>query len=116
MPFSLLSTARPGTLLHAVDTHTMPLATQFTLSYSLRATVSQGTTFDLMSTAHLSFVLPDGVTISSLGGYSAGGATTPAPVPEPATLALLSSGLLVAARLRPRCGLRRGRPQTTRRR
>ena len=93
-PFSLLSTRqdRRGNQLRASDTYSLPLDIPFFLGYSLRADVSQGTTFDLSNTGHLSFILPAGVTITSMGGFSAGGITTP--VPEPSTWLLLGAGLL----------------------
>ncbi len=100
--FSLLSTIRPGTQLRAYDTHTVAIGTPFALGYSLRADVSQGTTFDLLNTAHLRFVLPDGVTISSIGGFSAGAPAPTAAVPEPATLGLCAFGLLATAWRRSR--------------
>ena len=92
--FALLSTmpGRQGNQLRASDTYSLPLNIPFDLNYSLRADVSQGTTFDLFNTGHLSFILPAGVTITSMGGFSAGGITTP--VPEPSTWLLLGAGLL----------------------
>jgi hypothetical protein len=42
----------------------------FPLVYFLRLDTSSGTTFDFLSTATLSFNLPQGVTISSVGGFT----------------------------------------------
>lgn len=57
---------------------------------------------DLSHTARLSFVLPPGLSITSVGGYGAG----PNDVPEPAMFYLMSLGLLLGAahsrRLAPR--------------
>lgn len=91
--FALLSTHpnNAGNQLRASDTHSVLLDTPFSLSYSLRANVSQGTTFNLLNTGHLSFILPAGVSITSMGGYSAGDTTV---VPVPASAWLLGSGLL----------------------
>ena len=94
-PFSLLSTIHPGSQLRASDTHSVLLNTPFDLSYSLRADVSQGTTFDLSNTGHLSFILPAGVSITSMGGFRAGQGTVS--VPEPATFWLMPLGLLLVA-------------------
>lgn len=78
-----------GNQLMASDTHSMPLDTPFSLGYSLRLDVSQGTTFDFSNTGHLSFILPAEVSITSMSGYSAGGAE----VPLPGALWLFGSGL-----------------------
>ena len=88
--YAILSTlaGSAGSQLRASDTHSMLLDTPFSLSYSLRADVSQGTTFDLFNTGNLSFILPAGVSITSMGGYTTA-------VPEPVSAWLLGSGLLV---------------------
>jgi len=85
--FSILSTIS-GQQLKASDAYSMLLDTPFSLSYSLRADVTQGTTFDLSNTAHLGFILPAGVSITSMGGYSSVIA-----VPEPETYVMLMAGL-----------------------
>lgn len=90
--FALLSTEQgsQGNQLRASDTHMVLLNNPFELSYSLRVDVSQGTTFDLSNIGRLSFILPAGVSITSMGGYSAA-------VPEPATFYLMPVGLLLVA-------------------
>lgn len=94
--FSLLSTLQgsQGNELMASDTHSVLLNNPFSLGYSLRADVTQGTTFDLLNTGHLGFILPAGVSITSMGGYNTGGPTS---VPEPATFYLMLLGLLLVA-------------------
>lgn len=69
----------------------------FQLSFSLRTDVSERSFLDFMHTARISFVLPEGVSVTSMGGYGSGVAVTP--VPEPETWALMLAGLLVTGRL-----------------
>jgi hypothetical protein len=102
--FPLVSTIHPGAQLRASDVHTLASDVPFELSYSLRADVSQGTTFDLVHTAHLGFILPPGVTITSMSGFTAG--ETPTAVPEPSTWLLIGSGLLEIVRRRRSLQLR----------
>ena len=87
--FALLSTLQgsQGNQLRASDTHTVQLNQPFSLGYSLRVDVSQNTSFDLSSVEALRFVLPAGVSVTSLGGFAS-------PVPMPAPVWLFSSGLL----------------------
>lgn len=61
----------------------------FQLGMSLRTDVSEASFLDMLHTARLSFVLPEGVTVTSMGGYDS---TTL--VPEPSSWALLGAGLL----------------------
>ncbi len=75
----------------------MRLDTPFQLSYSLRTDVSEGSFLDFMHTARLSFVLPDGVSVTSMGGYDS--ARLVAAVPEPSTWLLMVAGLAAVARL-----------------
>ena len=77
--------------LMAYMNFTLPLDHPFQLNYSLRTDVSERTVFDFMHTAQLSFVLPEGVTVTSMGGYDS--AQIPA-VPEPSAWLLMGSGLL----------------------
>lgn len=88
--FSLFSTlpANQGNPLAATEIFTVPLNTPFSMGYSLRADVQQGSILDLSNTGHLNFILPDGVTITSMGGY---GVST---VPLPAAFWLFGSGLV----------------------
>lgn len=78
----------------ATYTFDVDTGTSFQLSYGIRiyaaAYASGTTTVDALNTATLSFDLPSGYTISSLGGFGA---------PEPATALMLGFGLvgLVAA-------------------
>lgn len=87
--FALLSTLQgsQGNQLRASDIHTVQLNQPFSLSYSLRVDVSQNTSFDLASVEALRFVLPAGVSVTSLGGFAS-------PVPVPAPVWLFGSGLL----------------------
>ena len=68
----------------------------FQLSYSLRTDVSESSFLDFMHTARISFVLPAGLTVTSLGGYDSAAIT---PVPEPETWLLMAAGLAVIGRL-----------------
>lgn len=83
--FALLSSQ--GNQLRASETHTVQLNQPFSLSYSLRVDVSENTSFDLSNVERLRFVLPAGVSVTSLGGFAS-------PVPMPAPVWLFSSGLL----------------------
>ena len=71
----------------------------FQLSYSLRTDVSERSFLDFMHTARISFVLPEGVTVTSMGGYDSAAITA---VPEPSTWLLMGAGLAAMARLRRR--------------
>lgn len=64
----------------------------FQLSYSLRTDVSEGSFLDFMHTARLAFVLPEGITVTSMGGYDSA-ALTVTPVPEPSVWLLMAGGL-----------------------
>ncbi|MEO5845256.1 MAG: PEP-CTERM sorting domain-containing protein [Caldimonas sp.] len=75
---------------------TMRLDTPFQLSYSLRTDVSELSFLDFTHTARLSFVLPDGVSVTSMGGYDSAAV---AAVPEPSTWLLMVAGLAGVARL-----------------
>jgi hypothetical protein len=75
----------------------------FLLSFSLRTDVSERSFLDFMHTARISFVLPEGVTVTSMGGYDSAG--VPA-IPEPSTwLLMMAAGVAFTARLarRRRC-------------
>ena len=74
----------------------------FLLSFSLRTDVSERSFLDFMHTARISFLLPEGVTVTSRGGYDSAG--VPA-IPEPSTwLLMMAAGLAATARLaRRRC-------------
>ena len=74
----------------------------FLLSFSLRTDVSERSFLDFMHTARISFLLPEGVTVTSMGGYDSAG--VPA-IPEPSTwLLMMAAGLAATARLaRRRC-------------
>lgn len=86
-PFDLYSTVTGGGLMASYDYELMA-NTPFAFGYSLRADVSQGTIFDLTNSAHLSFILPEGVTITSMSGYN------PTIVPLPPAVWLFGSGLI----------------------
>jgi len=60
----------------------------FQLSASLRTDVSEVSFLDFTHTARLSFLLPPGVTVTSMAGYDSSAA-----VPEPASSLLLVAGL-----------------------
>jgi hypothetical protein len=64
----------------------------FQLSYSLRTDVSEGSFLDFMHTARIGFVLPEGVTVTSMGGYDSA-ALAVTPVPEPSLWLLMAGGL-----------------------
>ena len=68
----------------------------FQLSFSLRTDVVERSFLDFMHTARIGFVLPEGVTVTSLGGYNS--AAVPA-IPEPSTWLLMLAGLAGTARL-----------------
>ena len=74
----------------------MRLDTPFQLSYSLRTDISEGSFLDFMHTARLSFVLPEGVTVTSMGGYDSAAV---AAIPEPSTWLLMAAGLACLGRL-----------------
>ena len=88
--FSLFSTvpANQGNSLVAMDTYTVMLNIPFSMSYSLRADVQQGSTIDLSNTGYMNFILPTGVSITSMAGYGVSA------VPLPAAVWLFGSGLL----------------------
>lgn len=81
---------------------TVQVGVPFDLSMSLRTIVTEGaflnfdSFFGLARPAQLSFVLPTGFSVTSMGGFD------PAPVPEPATWALWLAGLLAMGGLRRR--------------
>lgn len=68
----------------------------FQLSYSLRTDVSERSFLDFMHTARISFVLPEGVTVTSMGGYDSARVTA---VPEPSVWVMMLTGLAGVARL-----------------
>jgi hypothetical protein len=69
----------------------------FLLSFSLRTDVSERSFLDFMHTARIGFVLPEGVTVTSMGGYDSAG--VPA-IPEPSTwLLMMAAGLAATVRL-----------------
>jgi len=72
--------------LTTTDTFSVTVGTPFDLAYALRLDTNYGTQLDFLSTAQLSFTLPQGATISSQGGFSV--------VPLPAAVWLFGSGLL----------------------
>ena len=78
---------------------TAPLDLPFDLSFLLRTDVGEGTSFNFLHTARISFVLPEGVYVTSMGGYSSLAVT---PVPEPSTWLLMAAGLAVITRLKDR--------------
>lgn len=84
--FTLFSSLTGGPLM-ASDIYTAELNTPFSFGYSLRADAQQGTLMDLSNTGNLSFILPEGVSITSMGGYSS-------VVSVPAAVWLFGSGLL----------------------
>ena len=73
----------------------------FQLSYSLRTDVSESSFLDFLHTARISFVLPAGLSVTSMGGYDSAAVT---PVPEPETWLLMLAGLAVIGRLMRRRG------------
>ncbi len=85
--FSLFSTLTGGQLT-ASDIYQVELNTPFSFSYSLRADAQQGTLMDISKTGYLSFILPEGVSITSMGGYGA------SVVPVPSAVWLFGSGLI----------------------
>ncbi|MDQ6629789.1 MAG: hypothetical protein M3Z29_15300 [Pseudomonadota bacterium] len=76
---------------------TARLDQSFQLSYTLRTDVSETSFLDFTHTARIHFVLPDGLTVTSMGGYNSAAAVTA--VPEPETWLLIAAGLLVTGRL-----------------
>ena len=68
----------------------------FQLSYSLRTDVGESSFLDFLHTARIRFVLPEGLSVTSLGGYDSAAVT---PVPEPETWLLMVAGLAVIGRL-----------------
>ena len=68
----------------------------FQLSYSLRTDVSERSFLDFTHTARISFVLPESLTVTSLGGYNSAAVT---PVPEPETWLMMATGLAIVGRL-----------------
>ena len=80
---------------------TLPLDQPFQLSYSLRTDVGESSFLDFLHTARIRFVLPPGLTVTSLGGYDSAAIT---PVPEPETWLLMLAGLAVLGRLARRRG------------
>jgi hypothetical protein len=75
-------------------TFDVTIGVPFRLTYRLAANARNFSDIDMLGTGSLGFVLPQGYTISSLGGYSSLQPTpTPNPaVPEPSTLTLMVLG------------------------
>lgn len=76
-----------GAAYHFVN---VPLNTPVRIDYSLRHVVRDGVILE--SDAWLDFNLPQGVSVTSMGGF-----VQPTPVPEPASWVLLGLGLAFAA-------------------
>jgi PEP-CTERM motif len=77
----------------------MPVNEPFQIDTYLRANVTEAAYMDLSHTARLRFLLPAGVTISSMGGYTAA-------VPEPGSAALWLAGLAAMLGLQARRRMR----------
>jgi len=107
---SVLQAGNQVPVLQEFNVHLMTFANltarldqPFQLGYSLRTDVSESSFLDFMHTARISFVLPAGFAVTSIGGYNSAAV---APVPEPGTWLLMAAGLAFVGRLMHR----RGRP------
>lgn len=76
---------------------TAPLDRPFDLSFLLRTDIGEATSFNFLHTARIGFVLPEGVYVTSMGGYSSLAVT---PVPEQSTWLLMAAGLAAITRLK----------------
>lgn len=90
----LQSTAAVPIQLVAEDTFTVTPGVAFNLAYAFTVHGTAGIVANGLNTATIEFDLPDGYSISSTLGFSAG-TTSSSDVPEPPALALLASALLL---------------------